>query len=82
MTLSPAPMPFTNEPRPPVDAQARVGEYALFARSVRESGTRTKVIYFFSRVTPASGVPTAIPPGYEVVHLASGPTLRRRRRAL
>jgi len=81
MTLATAQLPLATDPQALGGKQARIGEYGLFARSVRESGARSKTIYFFSRVTPLSGVPAAIPSGYEVVHLATGPMLRRKRRA-
>lgn len=55
------------------------GEYALYSRTVRHSGSKVKIVYFFSKHTPMSGSPAMLPPGYEVVPLASGPTLRRKR---
>jgi hypothetical protein len=51
--------------------------YALYAREVRQSGGRSKTIYFFSKTTPQSGMPARVPAGYHVVLRATGPRLER-----
>ena len=53
--------------------------YRLYARPVRESGGRERIVYFFARNPPMSGSPAAVPEGHEVVHRSDGPVLRRKR---
>lgn len=67
------------EPRLGDSTNAGWKGYQLYARPVPESGGRERIVYFFARNPPMSGRPATVPEGYEVVHRADGPVLRRKR---
>jgi hypothetical protein len=49
-----------------VQVPYRHGDYALYTKEVHLKGGRVQRIYFFSKHTPKSGVPAALPPDSEV----------------
>jgi len=56
------------------------GDYTLYSKLVRLKNAKMQIIYFFSKRKPKSGIPTAMPVGFDVgVNMRSGlPYLKKR----